>query len=546
MRSDNFTVLTLVALDNTGDSKYRLEWPSKSIALKRPNWRVINLDATAKERLTWALEADLLILIQSSDSDLLPIIRERKAMGLPTIVEYNDHFYEPPAWSPVAPHWSSPLVWEIYEKFIKLADVFMTTSKGLKNLFQHKASSNPVIIPNLFFNPIPSNESSISRKTKSPSIGWAGSLGHMADLLSLAPTLKVLSTSFEINAMGNTAIPSLLNIQNLKFTEWSSIDHYYSFWDPIWFGIVSIKDTPYNRCRSDIKPLELLSRGVIPVVQHTRTYESIIDKIGLPSFKELSEIPEILKTLTHDLEKQEKIRLKGYDYITKHRTESANNERLELYESLLKDKTPRSFPSSLQAGYHEMKGTTHPSSYTDSLVQITKTEKDLTEGFYKEYLKKCPDSADARIIYLSFLKSINSKRFNEELDQASTDFKIDLRFKLFQLDSFTGEEKSRAASLILDELRDERPQVVAFWKENLIKHLLPLKEIAVTKGLNELYPYDVSVLYQLAELLRVDGDYDAAHEFYERLKNLKLQFDPTIQSLDRAYLAALAEGTKCE
>lgn len=546
MSSQAFTILTLVAQDDTGDSRYRFEWPPKSISKKRPDWRIINLSATAKERLSWSLEADLLILIQPGDSDLLPIVRERKLLGLPTIVEFNDHFYEPPAWSPAAPHWSSPLLWETYEKFITLADILMTTSKGLKNLFQNKTNAPQVIIPNLFFHPIPNLDGLTKRKTTNPSVGWAGSLGHMADLLALNPILSSLSKDNEIHAMGNKAIPNLLNIQNLKFTEWSSIENYYSFWDPIWFGIVSLKDTPYNRCRSDIKPLELLSRGVIPIVQHSRTYESLIDKLGLPNFKSLDEIPTIISRLIKDKSKQDEIRTKGYEYVTKHRTEDTNNERLELYEGALKDKTPRSFPSSIKSGYHEISGTYHPATHTEVLAQYAKSESGLTDNFYVEYLKKCPDSADARIIYLNFLQTTKSGKLKEELKNASTDFPADLRFKLFAHELLPKSDKINNALIILNEIKDEKRLVVLFWKDHLIRHFLPINNFEVSKSLLELFPYDVSVLHQVAELSRISGDYDAAHEYFQRLLSLKNNFDPAIQNLDRAYLAAMSEGTKCE
>ena len=544
MNQDCFTILTLVAQDATGDSRYRFEWPAKSLAQKRPNWRVINLHCTAKERFTWTQEADLLILIQPGDSDLLPIVRERKQNGLKTVVELNDNFYDPPLWSPVAKHWGSPLLWETYERFLKEADVVMTTSQGLKNLFFNKHKINSIIVPNLFFHTIPEKTSIAKRKTSKPSIGWAGSLGHMADLVSLTPLLKSLSSTHEICLMGNKAIPDVVQIPNLKFTDWSSVEHYYSFFDPLWFGLVSIKDTPYNRCRSDIKPLELLSRGVVPLVQRSRTYESIIDKLGLPSFKSLEELPEIIHSLTNSEATRDEILTRGYEYISRHRTEQTNDERVVFYESLLSNKSPRSFPTSLEGGYHEIQGTPYPTTYTEMLAHTAKNERTLSSEFFEEYLKKCPDSPDARIIYLSILQPNDPTKFKQMLLAAHADFPNDLRFDLFLLDTMSAEEKKAHVLCIFEKIRNASEVTIRFWQEQIIKTCTRMNDIQVAQALLELYPNNATVLYHLAEISRLHGDYLAAHEFYERLKLLKAHYDPFLQNLDLAYLAAMSEGTE--
>ncbi len=139
-----FTILQLALMDETGDSYYRMRWPAAELAQQAPGWRVLNLDSRSEDRYRWALEADLFIAYQSSDIDLLPIIRRRRELGKKTLVEYNDNFYAPPAASPVVREWSSPLLWQTYERFMELADGIIVTGPGLEKLFKGRFGKKPV------------------------------------------------------------------------------------------------------------------------------------------------------------------------------------------------------------------------------------------------------------------------------------------------------------------------------------------------------------------------------------------------------------------
>ena len=79
-----------------------MRWPAEQVAKQNPDWRILNLPFSAEERYDWGLEADLLVLIQNSDIDFLPVIEMRRKLGRKTLVEYNDNFYEPQPWSPAA------------------------------------------------------------------------------------------------------------------------------------------------------------------------------------------------------------------------------------------------------------------------------------------------------------------------------------------------------------------------------------------------------------------------------------------------------------
>ena len=87
--SAKFTVLQLINFEDTGDTMHRMRWPAAQLALQDSDIRIISLSVDAQERYDWALKADLLFLIQTNDTALLPVIRKRKSEGFATLVEYK-------------------------------------------------------------------------------------------------------------------------------------------------------------------------------------------------------------------------------------------------------------------------------------------------------------------------------------------------------------------------------------------------------------------------------------------------------------------------
>lgn len=508
-------ILSLVILDDTGDSKYRLEWPMKALSRKFPTWRVENLRADSKERFTLTKEADLLFLVQCSDIDLIPIIEERKVKGLPTVVEYNDNFYEPPSWSPIAKEWGSPLLWRSYESLMEVSDHIITTSDYLKSLFCSVTRTPISVIENILPAPPPSS----TMKSKKPSLGWAGSLGHMADLISIQRELKSLSKDFEVHLMGNESIPQVLNIQGLHFTNWSSIERYYSFWDPIWFGVIPLKDTNYNRGRSDIKIIEMLSRSVVPVVTYSQTYMSLIDKLGLPTFKEPSEIESVIRGISEN--SRNEILKRGLEYIKNNRV--TDSKRINLYLNML-EKVPEREISN--PGYFETTGTSYPTSKLHEI--LTHSPESI-----KEFCDKNQKNPDAFIVLLK--QNLSSPNFKNLLLEAIERFPKDLRFKIFYFEKF-GESLD-----IIRYLKDSKTTERRFWQKMIIESLGKNKDHQ--DELLELYPADSKLLFLIAERLRQNGDFQSSHELYLRLRSLKTT-DEFITALDPAYLDAMIRGTE--
>ncbi|UFP94021.1 hypothetical protein [Gloeobacter morelensis] len=367
------TIVQLVALDETGDSYYRMRWPAVQLAAQAPHWRVINLDATASERYVWAEMADLLVLIQCADPDMLPVIEQRRAQGRQTLVEYNDNYYDPPAWSPAADPWASPLLQQMYERFMVHGDALAVTGPGLERLFRSKTTKPIHILKNHFPEEPPPFEALQQAKGNQIRLGWAGSLGHMADLLAVMPTLKKLLERFaeiKLCLMGNEAIPSLIHVPaaQLEFRKWGTIHDYYAFVKTLHIGIAPLQDTGYNRCRSDVKAVELAALGAVPVLQNTLPYRDFLSETGLVGFSSLDGLFERLVGYLLNPAGLEADARGAHRYVQAWRLASQRRERYELYATMLAA-TPSKYFWPQGAGYHEVCGTPEPGTPSQKLLQ---------------------------------------------------------------------------------------------------------------------------------------------------------------------------------
>lgn len=436
------TIVQVVVINDTGDSCYRMRWPGQHLAEQSPGWRVINLDANAAERFEWSEKADLLVLYQSHDLDLLPLIKRRQQQGKKTLVEYNDNFYAPSPASPVSKEWSSPLLWQVYETFMNQSDGVIVTGPGLLQLLSQKTSTNIHILENYLPQQPPPFEKLWALKGDVMRIGWAGSLGHMSDLLAIRPLLKEildLDPSIVLHLMGNVAIPDALGLPaaRISFTPWGSMEQYFKFWEAVQIGLVPLIDTPYNRCRSDIKAVEISSRGAVPILTAALPYQAFSAKTGLPGLRSFADFRERIR---HYLSKPEVLMAEAkrcHAYVCSERIGTKNLERLRLYQRMLPAQ-PQPFSWPLAPGYHEVRAKTPtPSTYSQVASEIREKIKahnySVAQALAVPAADKNPWSADLQLLKLRCLARVEPNSVIEQLQAVQRCFPEDLRFVLLEV-----------------------------------------------------------------------------------------------------------------
>ncbi len=551
------TIVQLVLMNETGDSYYRMRWPAADLAFQAPGWRIINLDAQAKERFAWGEAADLLVLYQSGDPDLVPLIERRRRAGKKTLVEYNDNYYEVQPWSPIADAWRSPLLWQRYELLMKISDGVIVTCERLKETLAARVSQRFHILENHLPKPPYIIEALRRKKTPCISIGWAASLGHIADLLSIVPVLKRTLARFpevRLHVMGNETIPSLLDIPpgRLSFTNWGTMDEYFSFWEKVHIGIAPLLDTGYNRCRSDIKAVEMSSMGVLPLLANSPPYRRFLEATDIEPFESSEDLQSLLWGFIEDGKSREDISAKCHAYVTERRVGARRTERLALYEEMMPAAVSESFSWPVGPGYHEVHGTPFPVPVqqgvfeeVNSLYRQGQTDRALQkiEGFCGEQ----PFNSDAALTRVRCLRAARRAEFSRQLQEASFRFPDDLRFSLIGIDTASNEAQTVDKwKALFKRLSSLSKPCVHFFREDIIS--LFLRQLQRAPSLLDLrshilafYPQNARLHFELGETLRRAGRDAEALDHFSKLSELKQMHQESkgfLDTIEEKYIEA--------
>lgn len=543
-----FQIVQIVHTDETGDSIHRVTWPSVSLAQQEKDFCIINVQSTDKRRHELAKEADLLVLLQPSDVSFIPIILERKKKNVHTLVEYNDNFYEPQPWSPVAHAWNSYKTWQAYELFIKHCSGVIVTGEGLSNLFKEKCSVTPYILENHLLE-IPSLDHMISRKRKN-SFGWAGSLGHIADLLSIVHVIKRVlervpdATFF---CMGNESIPEHLSLpqERLKFKSWGTLDAYLSFLEEVQVGVIPLLSTPYNECRSDIKAVEMMSRGMHPCIPRSMSYEKLIQETQITPYSSLHDLEEeiILKMSSYSSEAVSP----HYTYVKERRLHGLRSERAALYRKFL----PQNSHSSLSfvPGLHDIK---HEKESVHHDVVLLAKLQELVQAKNSSEAVQFAETHTSKLCwypeyYLIFQKVLEEPQRTDCLEEGKKLFPKDIRIHLLGL--LRKDAKESVLSEILSLLKSESQNY---------RNAVSSECDAILPILKDLTESEFKLLVQIHELITAPklrlaiahelfkrGDLEGALQHYEKLQSDSAIFESIKTSpLSSGFVAAFVQALK--
>lgn len=567
------TIVQVVVFDETGDTKYRLKWPAEALARQRSNWRVLNIHYASPERFDWIRRADLVVLYHSMENALLPLLAERRAKGLKSLVEYNDNFYEPPPWSPVGDKWGSPSLTQVYEQFMRLADGVITTCPELARVLRQNIETPVHVLINYLPSSPPPLNYLLSQKSPAPSFGWAGSLGHAADILAVGPVLwRILDVipGSSLHLMGNTAFADNLRIPatRLRFSPWGTMEQYYHFWEQVWVGFVPLLDTPYNCCRSDVKAVEMASRGVLPILPKMPPYEEFILKTGAPSFSSFAELQKLINHyLTHN---EERLTLANrcYEYVASERIADNNTERAELYEALLTSSaTQRQAELGRSSRVHVCRheraviewpdgaGFIEINSHLPVDVPVPRPLEALDGLAPAEALQHPLAHHDPELALRAldrWRRQIGSTPISVVLEMQER-FPRDIRFNLLRILSHAEtSEVMLCWSEIIDRLEvggeGDRNFSLAMICRNFVRSLMRHPQlIELAPRLLKVYPYQAELRFAVAKELERQGDYTASAEHFRELlkwKKIVSQSREVIDGLESSYLQAWFEALK--
>jgi tetratricopeptide (TPR) repeat protein len=280
-----------------GDHIYRTAQPCRALG------ELENVTVVSGSLLTPAVhalidDADVLVLCDVVDADYLPIIDARRRRRRLSVYEINDHFLAPQPWNPTAYLATNLISRSLSSQLAREADCLQLTVPELERRFGH-LNQRRAILPNQLWDAPPAPA---ARAGAGVRVGWGGSVGHREDLKWIVPVLRgIVSRHPEVTLaiMGDPSFRDLfawVPPGRFEFTPGGSIDAYQRFVSGLQIGLGPLLPTEFNRCRSDVKFLEYVAGGALPICSDLEPYRGSI-RDGETGFL-FRDLPELEAALT--------------------------------------------------------------------------------------------------------------------------------------------------------------------------------------------------------------------------------------------------------
>lgn len=339
-----------------GDYFYRTHAPGIAMAQEEGVY-VVNLMNQHRRKAEIMTQVDILILKNICDPDILPLIRDRKKNGKLTVYEIADNLSALQPWNSVYFFYKNKENLVLVNRLASCCDALQTTCRELKRLYGH-LNDNCEIFPNQISH-VP-HERPVKRGTE-VIIGWGGSHGHLEDIAEIADSLiEWINTqpNVSLHLMCSEPIWKLfdpLPEHKKRRTLPGTIDDYYNFLRGIDIGIAPLKDTAFNRSRSDVKFLEYAVSGVVPVMAFLEPYTNSVDvgKTGF-LFKDTTHLITILNQLLENTSLLREITKAARQYAIQERLQIQHGrDRLDFYSNRLKQLKRHDFQDKNVSKYFE-------------------------------------------------------------------------------------------------------------------------------------------------------------------------------------------------
>jgi tetratricopeptide (TPR) repeat protein len=332
-------IVIVGSFGSQGDPQYRVHQPAAALATL-PGVEVFEVHPDASARDAAALAADVLVLTMTLDVEALRLMRQRRLLGRPTVVDLNDYLPDVQPWNPAAATWQDPRGQALFQALLQTCDGCQFSSEGLAERLGHQTRRSVVFANHLSEipppRPLPPGEPS-----STVTIGWGGSIGHRDDLRSIAPALLDWLPRHPQVRLALMAEPLLAEpFEGLPAEQWQlhrpgSLQNYLQWLQTLDIGVAPLLPSDYNACRSDVKFLEYAAAGVVPVLQNHGPYRPLAEQGVAPAFSSPEELVQILEQLVHDMDLRQHWSRKVYRFVSEERRLSGHvQDRAVFYRQM--------------------------------------------------------------------------------------------------------------------------------------------------------------------------------------------------------------------
>ena len=259
--------------EDGGDYYYRTHAPGLAMSEEKGIY-VVNLTNVHRKKEKIMRQTDVLILKNICDPDMLSLIKERKQNKKLTVFELADDLCAIPPWNSLYYFYNIEENLTLFKRLANYCDAMQFSVPELRRLYGY-LNPHSAVFPNQILDvPLERN----AKPSEEIIIGWGGSHGHLEDMANLAESLIdwiVSKNNVSLYLMCSDPIWQLFDrlpsTRKRRFKT-GSISDYYNFLKHIHIGLAPLKDTAFNRSRSDVKFLEYAVYEVVPIVQSLVPY----------------------------------------------------------------------------------------------------------------------------------------------------------------------------------------------------------------------------------------------------------------------------------
>ena len=331
--------------ETTGDFYYRTFAPGAGMATCE-NAFTVTLTNLHRARDLVMRSADVLVLNNLCDPDVLPLVKERKDRNQPTVFELCDDLDDTPEGSPIAAFYRNPENSLLIKRIAHYCDAIQFSSDELQRKYGY-LNPRSMVFPNQILDLPPKRR---YREDKEIVLGWGGSLGHLDDLKKIAdPLIRWIRSkeNVRLHLMCGDKLWELFDALPERFkkrVQPGPLADYYHFVNSIDIGIAPLKDTPFNRSRSDVKFLEFAAHGVVPVMQASGPYLASVrhGETGF-LFGSTEELLAILDSLAGNFSARVAVATAARDYVARERLQGPDGKkRVDFYRALVDERSAAS------------------------------------------------------------------------------------------------------------------------------------------------------------------------------------------------------------
>jgi len=252
------------------EHRYRTVQPCRALG-ELANVSVVSGSLLSPAIHALLLRADVLVLSDQADPDLLPMLDSRRRARRLSVYEINHHHLHPPAGE------ESPrdlVRRSLSPQLARHSDCLQFPTDELERRFE-LVNQRRAVLPSHRWSPASPARAAGPRVR----LGWSGAAGHLEDLRSVAPALLRVAErhpEVDIAIQGHERLRPLfqsLDAGRLLFSpeaaEAQAVDEFVTGLD---VGLSPLLSTTYNRCRSDSKFLEYAAHRVLAVCSDLEPY----------------------------------------------------------------------------------------------------------------------------------------------------------------------------------------------------------------------------------------------------------------------------------